>query len=180
MPPGDVAVAADRLGGVRVLVTGGGFIGSHLAERLLERGAEVLDSFTTGRRENLSHLRDVEIVEGDVQSFERAHDAVRGCDVVLHQAALPSVPRSGEVFNVACGERVSLNSVLSMLAELAGIELDPDYQPGRPGKVRHSQADIRRARETFGYRVGVQFAEGLRQTFENTLEERRGAPVPAS
>src|SRR3954452_1323862 len=82
---------------MRVLVTGGGgFIGSHLAERLLERGDEVriLDSFATGRRENLAHLPDVELVEGDVQSFERAHHAVRGCDAVLHQAALPSVPRS--------------------------------------------------------------------------------------
>src|SRR3954454_14031277 len=82
---------------MRVLVTGGGgFIGSHLAQRLLERGDEVriLDSFATGRRANLTHLPDVEVVEGDVQSFERAHHAVRGCDAVLHQAALPSVPRS--------------------------------------------------------------------------------------
>jgi nucleoside-diphosphate-sugar epimerase len=82
---------------VRVLITGGaGFIGSHLAERLLHEGAEVrvLDSFATGRRENLAHLPDVEVVEGDVQSYERAHNAVRGCEVVLHQAALPSVPRS--------------------------------------------------------------------------------------
>src|SRR3954469_4551136 len=82
---------------MRVLVTGGaGFIGSHLAERLFERGDEVriLDSFATGRRENLAHLPDAELVEGDVQSFERAHHAVRGCDAVLHEAALPSVPRS--------------------------------------------------------------------------------------
>src|SRR3712207_1502004 len=80
-----------------VLVTGGGgFIGSHLVERLLSDGHEVrvLDSFATGRRENLAHLGDVDVVEGDVQSYERVHTAVRGCDAVLHQAALPSVPRS--------------------------------------------------------------------------------------
>jgi UDP-glucose 4-epimerase len=315
---------------MRVLVTGGGgFIGSHLAERLLERGAEVrvLDSFATGRRENLVHLPGVEIVEGDVQSFERAHHAVRGCDYVLHQAALPSVPRSiqdplttnavnvtgtlnvllaardagvrrvvyassssvygsneqlpkredqpvapispyavsklagegfcrafttiyglecvslryfnvfgprqdpmsqyaavipkfiaaaldgtrpvvfgdgeqsrdftyidnvveanllalessagaGEVFNVACGERVSLNAVLGMLAELSGTELDPDRQPGRPGEVRHSQADVARARDALGYRASVDFAEGLRRTFEDTVAARREAAVP--
>jgi nucleoside-diphosphate-sugar epimerase len=305
---------------VRVLVTGGGgFIGSHLAERLLERGDEVrvLDSFATGRRENLAHLPDAEVVEGDVQSYERAHHAVRGCDAVLHQAALPSVPRSiqdplttnavnvtgtlnvllaardagvrrvvyassssvygsneelpkredqpvapispyavsklagegfcrsfttiyglecvslryfnvfgprqdpqsqyaavipkfiaaalegrapvvfgdgeqsrdftfidnvveanllaldsdagaGQVFNLACGERVSLNDVLRTLSEVAGIELEADYQDPRPGEVRHSQADVGRAREAFGYTASIGFAEGLRRTFEHT------------
>jgi nucleoside-diphosphate-sugar epimerase len=83
---------------VKVLVTGaGGFIGSHLTEHLVERGFDVraLDNFSTGRRENLLRLADdVEIVEGDIQSYERAHTGVRGCEVVFHQAALPSVPRS--------------------------------------------------------------------------------------
>jgi nucleoside-diphosphate-sugar epimerase len=82
---------------MKVLVTGGaGFIGSHLVERLLRENHEVrvLDNFSTGRRENILELPDVEIVEGDMQSYERAHTAVRGCEVVFHQAALPSVPRS--------------------------------------------------------------------------------------
>ncbi len=83
---------------MRALVTGGGgFIGSHIVERLLAEGHEVrvLDNFATGRRENLVDLLgDLELVEGDIQSYERAHAAVRGCDVVFHQAALPSVPRS--------------------------------------------------------------------------------------
>jgi nucleoside-diphosphate-sugar epimerase len=83
---------------VKVLVTGaGGFIGSHLAERLVREGHEVrvLDNFSTGRRENLQHLAGhVEVLEGDIQSYERAHVAIRGCELIFHQAALPSVPRS--------------------------------------------------------------------------------------
>jgi UDP-glucose 4-epimerase len=83
---------------MKVLVTGGGgFIGSHLAGRLAADGHEVriIDNFATGRRSNTELLPDdVELVEGDIQSYERVHNAVAGCEVVLHQAALPSVPRS--------------------------------------------------------------------------------------
>jgi len=83
---------------VKVLVTGGGgFIGSHIVDRLLADGHDVrvLDNFATGRRENLlGVLSEIDVVEGDIQSYERVHNAVAGCDVVLHQAALPSVPRS--------------------------------------------------------------------------------------
>jgi UDP-glucose 4-epimerase len=83
---------------MRMLVTGGaGFIGSHLAARLVELGHDVrvLDNFATGRRSNIDAIGgDVELVEGDIQSYERAHKAVRGCEIVFHQAALPSVPRS--------------------------------------------------------------------------------------
>jgi nucleoside-diphosphate-sugar epimerase len=84
--------------GEKVLVTGGsGFIGSHLVERLLRDGNEVrvLDNFATGKRENLLQIDgDVELIEGDIQSYERVHNAVRGCKLVFHLAALPSVPRS--------------------------------------------------------------------------------------
>ncbi len=302
---------------MRVLVTGGaGFIGSHLVERLLDDGHEVrvLDSFVTGGRENLEHLPDAELVEGDVQSFERVHNASRGYEVVLHQAALPSVPRSigdplmsnvvnvtgtlnvllaardngvrrvvyassssvygaetellpkvesmrprpispyavsklagegychafsrvyglesvalryfnvfgprqnpgsqyaavlprfitaalerrrpvvfgdgeqsrdftyvdnvvqgnllamsapgiGEgVFNIACGERISLNQVLTTLGEILGLELIADYAASRPGDVKHSLADIGRARTHLAYEPSVSFEEGLRLT----------------
>jgi len=55
----------------------------------------VLDNFATGRRENLVGLGGViEVIEGDIQSYERVHNAIRGCEVVFHEAALPSVPRS--------------------------------------------------------------------------------------
>jgi nucleoside-diphosphate-sugar epimerase len=80
----------------RVLVTGGaGFIGSNLVRALLERGDDVrvLDNFSTGNRANLEGL-DIEIVEGELRSYERVHRAVRQADVVYHLGALGSVPRS--------------------------------------------------------------------------------------
>lgn len=82
----------------RVLVTGGGgFIGSNLVRELLERGdtVRILDNFATGNRANLAGLEDdVEVVEGELRSYERVHNAVRGVELVFHQGALPSVPRS--------------------------------------------------------------------------------------
>jgi nucleoside-diphosphate-sugar epimerase len=305
---------------MRVLVTGGGgFIGSHLVEHLVRAGHEVrvLDNFATGRRENLLGLDgEFELVEGDLQSYERAHTAVRGCEVVLHQAALPSVPRSiqdpltsnasnvigtlnvllaardsdvrrfvyassssvygqnadlpkreemsaepiapyavaklagegycrsfssvygietvalryfnvfgprqdplsqyaavipnfigafmrgerpsvfgdgeqsrdftyidnvveanllaieatgvvGETFNIACGERISLNRMLADLRDLTGSDLEASYENPRPGDIRHSLADISHAERRLGYRPSVGFSEGLRRTYEH-------------
>jgi UDP-glucose 4-epimerase len=85
---------------MRILVTGGaGFIGSHLAEAFVDAGhrVRVLDNLAGGRRENLSPVAaDVEIVEGDCSDPVIAARAVRGIDVVYHQAAVPSVARSVE------------------------------------------------------------------------------------
>jgi nucleoside-diphosphate-sugar epimerase len=319
---------------MRVLVTGaGGFIGSHLAERLLGEGYEVriLDNFATGRRENLDSFRDaVDIVEGDIQSYERVHNAVRGCELVFHLAALPSVPRSiqdpltsnasnvtgtlnvllaardedvrrvvfasssstygankelpkretmatvpiapyavsklaaegycraffnvygletvalryfnvfgsrqdpqsqysavipkfitavldgqpptihgdgeqsrdftyidnavdanllaaraegvaGEAFNVACGDRVSLNDLVSELERIVGSEIEPVHTDPRPGDVPHSLADISKAREALGYEPKVDFRSGLERTYAY-YEERLSADgtTPAS
>ena len=315
---------------MRVLVTGGGgFIGSHLVERLLTDGyvVRVLDNFSTGRRENISPLRDdIELLEGDIQSYERAHNAVRDCEVVLHQAALPSVPRSvgdpltshavnvtgtlnlllaardsgvrrvvyassssvygadptlpksehaaplplspyavgklaaesycrsfghvygletvalryfnvfgprqdpqsqysavvpnfitaalrgvsptiygdgeqsrdftfvenvveanllamdaetaaGSVYNVACGERISLNQLIGELGALLGRDIVAAYAGPRAGEVRHSHADIGRAQRELGYRVTVDFTEGLRRALAHY--ESRLAHGPA-
>ena len=81
---------------MKALVTGGaGFIGSNLVDALVDRGDEVrvLDNFSTGNRANLEGL-DIEVVEGELRSYERVHAAVRGIEVVYHLGALGSVPRS--------------------------------------------------------------------------------------
>jgi nucleoside-diphosphate-sugar epimerase len=302
-----------------VLVTGGGgFIGSHLAGALLERGhrVRVLDNFATGRRSHVLMLGDeIELVEGDIQSYERASKAVAGCEVVFHQAALPSVPRSvqdpltsnatnvigtlnvlsaardhgvrrvicassssvygpgagvgpkredqpavpispyataklagegyarsfhavygletvslryfnvfgprqdptsqyaavipnfitallagerpvifgdgeqsrdftyvanvveanllamdaptsvcGGVYNVACGERVTLNRLVGELRDLIGCDVEPVYAAPRAGDIRHSLADLSLARAELGYEPSVLLREGLERT----------------
>ncbi|MFL5806814.1 MAG: SDR family oxidoreductase [Roseiflexaceae bacterium] len=80
------------------LVTGGGgFIGSHLVDRLLDLGhsVRVLDNFSTGRRGNLSRaLAHIELIEGDLRDPDTVGRAAQGAEIVLHQGALPSVPRS--------------------------------------------------------------------------------------
>ena len=85
---------------MKVLVTGGaGFIGSHLVRELLEQGHDVrvVDNFSTGSEANLSSVADeIDTIRGDLRDENVARAAVMGREVVFHQAALPSVPRSVE------------------------------------------------------------------------------------
>ena len=309
-----------KLGSTALVTGGGGFIGSHLVDRLLADGysVRVLDNFATGRRSNLAHVMDdIELVEGDVQSYERAHNAVRGCDLVFHEAALPSVPRSiqdpltstavnvtgtlnvllasrdedvrrvisassssvyganrelpkeetmatmpiapyavsklaaegycrsfslvygletvalryfnvfgprqdptsqysavipnfinaaleerpvtvhgtgdqsrdfsyidnvveanvlaaaapadlasGEAFNIACGERISLNQMLQVLGELNGRQIEATHVDARPGDILHSLADISKARNLLRYEPKVNAREGLNRALD--------------
>jgi nucleoside-diphosphate-sugar epimerase len=306
------------------LVTGGaGFIGSNLASALLAQGhrVRVLDNFLTGKKENLAGLADgygdaFELVEGDLRDLEVTRRATGGVEYVLHQGALPSVPRSvadpvlsneinvggtvnlliaardagvrrvvfaasssaygdtpelpkresmtpnpkspyaaqklagehymrifyevygvetvslryfnvfgpkqdpastyaaviprfitavlmgtaptvygdglqtrdftyidnvvrvnllackaskeacGRVFNIACGERVSLLEILEIIYGLAGRRVPPRFEPPRPGDVHDSLADISLARDLLGYEPMVPFPEGLSRTFD--------------
>ena len=107
------------------LVTGGaGFIGSHLCEELARRGesVRVVDSLITGKRANLAHVPNVEFIEGDLADFSVATRAVRGVDYVLHQAAIPSVPRSVE--DPITSNRANIDASLNLLvaARDAGVK----------------------------------------------------------
>jgi nucleoside-diphosphate-sugar epimerase len=107
------------------LVTGGaGFIGSHMVEALRRRGdrVRVVDSLVTGKRSNLAHIADVEFLEGDLADQAIARQAVDGVEYVLHQAAIPSVPRSVE--DPLTSNRANIDATLSLLvaARDAGVK----------------------------------------------------------
>lgn len=107
------------------LVTGGaGFIGSHLAEELVRRGhrVRVVDSLVTGKRSNLDHIPGVDVLEGDLADLDVARAAVEGCQYVLHQAAIPSVPRS--VKDPITSNRANVDATLNTLvaARDAGVK----------------------------------------------------------
>ncbi len=103
--------------GASYLITGGaGFIGSNLVETLVDAGAtvRVLDDFSTGRQENLDGLWDrIEMMEGSITDPVMCAEACEGMDYVLHQAAIPSVPRS--VADPATSHAVSATGTLNML-----------------------------------------------------------------
>lgn len=105
------------MSGMRYLVTGGaGFIGSNIVEELLKRGnsVRVIDNFSTGKKENLKgFLDDVELIEGDIRSYDSVRRATAGIDVILHQAALPSVPRS--IADPITSNEVNVGGTLNVL-----------------------------------------------------------------
>jgi nucleoside-diphosphate-sugar epimerase len=111
---------------MKYLVTGGaGFIGSNIAAKLVENGeaVRILDDFSTGRHENLTPFQGrVEIIEGDIRDAATVEKAVAGMEYVLHQAALPSVPRS--VKDPITSNAVNVDGTLNLLeaARKAGVK----------------------------------------------------------
>ncbi|MCP4634405.1 MAG: SDR family oxidoreductase [candidate division Zixibacteria bacterium] len=99
------------------LVTGGaGFIGSNIVQRLIKDGKEVriIDNFSSGMRSNIeSLLNDIDFIEGDIRDFWTVVKAVKGVDYIIHQAALPSVPRS--IDNPLTSNEVNINGTLNIL-----------------------------------------------------------------
>jgi nucleoside-diphosphate-sugar epimerase len=108
------------------LVTGGaGFIGSHIVEALVKKGerVRVIDNFSTGKRENLELLMgEIEFIEGDLRDPEAVAKAAKGTDFVLHQAAIPSVPRSVEDPSGTTENNLNGTLHLLMAARDAGVK----------------------------------------------------------
>jgi UDP-glucose 4-epimerase len=111
---------------MHALVSGGaGFIGSNLVEALVggTHRVRVLDNLSSGKRDNLSGLGgEIELVEGDIRSYHTVREAVEGIDVVFHEAALPSVPRS--VRDPISSNGVNVDGTLNLLyaAKDAGVK----------------------------------------------------------
>jgi nucleoside-diphosphate-sugar epimerase len=109
--------------------------------------------------------RDFTYVENVVQANRKA-------------ALAPTENVSGEIFNVGCGERITVNRLARELKAVTGASVDPVHGDPRPGDVRHSQADISKAQSAFGYEPTVDLKEGLRRTVA-WFEQERG-PVRSS
>lgn len=111
---------------MKYLVTGGaGFIGCNIVRKLLEQGHDVrvLDNFSSGKDYNLTEvINDIELMEGDIRDYWTVVKAVKGVDYILHQAALPSVPRS--VANPLTSNEVNINGTLHLMeaARYAGVK----------------------------------------------------------
>ena len=109
----------------RILLTGcAGFIGGHILRRLLAENADVVgvDNFSTGRRENLSGLeRDFKFIEGTLCDPEICRQAVEGVDCIIHQATIPSVPRSVNDPLASLHSSVTATVTLLCAAKEAGV-----------------------------------------------------------
>jgi len=115
---------------MKYLVTGGaGFIGSHIAQTILEQGetVRILDNFSTGKRENIQaltqrfHGNQLEIMEGDIRDASRVGEAVRGVEIIFHEAAFVSVPQSMDEPQVCFDVNLTGTSQLFDAARRAGV-----------------------------------------------------------
>ncbi|MFZ0212750.1 MAG: SDR family oxidoreductase [Candidatus Acidiferrales bacterium] len=104
------------------------------------------------------------VVYGDGQQSRDFTFVDNVVDVSLRACETPGV--SGKVFNGGTGERITLNDVLKLLAQICGKRVSAKYDPPRTGDILHSQADITCARRLLGYEPRVNFEEGLRRTWK--------------
>jgi UDP-glucose 4-epimerase len=99
---------------------------------------------------------------------EQSRDFTYVADTVRANLLAADAPRAaGQVINVAGGQRISVNGLLAAIQEIVGSHVEPIHEPGRPGDVRHSLADLGRARDLLGFEPAVPLADGLRRTIES-------------
>ncbi len=106
---------------------------------------------------------------GDVATIfgdgEQSRDFIYVANVVEANLLACDAPKAvGQAINIACGVRLSLNELVAMLHKIVGVDRAPEYAPPRPGDVKHSLADISRARDLLGYEVSTSLEEGLART----------------
>lgn len=108
-------------------------------------------------------MRDGErpVIYGD---GEQSRDFTYIDNVVEANVLAAESDAAGDVLNVACGDRITINDLVERLNVILGTSLEPRYDDPRPGDVKHSHADISRAREAIGYEPSVPFEGGLRET----------------
>ena len=116
---------------------------------------------------------------------EQSRDFTHVDNVVqANMLAMDAPDVSGRVYNIAAGMKTTINQLVAELQELMGTAIEPVYAPARPGEVKHSLADLARARAELGYEPAVDLREGLRRVLEHYRESRRArnaaAPLPAA
>jgi nucleoside-diphosphate-sugar epimerase len=107
------------------------------------------------------------IIYGD---GEQSRDFVFIENVVQANILAAESNETGEIFNVACGDRYTINELVAVINDTLGTDIDPIYDDPRPGDVRHSMADISKARDWLGYEPEIEFEEGLQRTI-SALQE---------
>jgi UDP-glucose 4-epimerase len=104
------------------------------------------------------------IIFGDGEQsrdFTFVANVVQGNLLACHAAGV-----AGKMYNLACGQRINLNQVVAQLNRILGSSLEPVYEPSRVGDIKHSLAEISRARADLQYSPSVHFEEGLRLTVD--------------
>ena len=87
-------------------------------------------------------------------------------NILASTAKMTTESAPGNVFNIACGERITLIRLVQQLNELLGTAIQPFHDKPRPGDIKHSQADITLAKKMLGFKPAVSFEEGLQKTIE--------------
>jgi len=102
------------------------------------------------------------------RDFTYVENAVQANDLALFTQNEKAL---NQIYNIACGDRTTLNDMVDILEEISGKTLDVNYGPERPGDVRHSLADISKAQKLLNYRRDVMFKEGLERAYQYYLKE---------
>ena len=136
-------------------------------QNLLNPYAAVIPLFCKAFNENVEPL-----INGDGEAsrdFTHVNNVIHANDLAL----FTNDPKAlNQIYNVACGDQISLNQMILMLKKITGKNISPKYGPERFGDVKHSKADISKIKELLGYKVKLPFYEGLEETYNWYIEQQ--------